>query len=121
MTVSPDALLTAAEAMGLGSDEVDWRNATSRAYYAAFHRSRFLIEEQGLQAIRSHSAHLDVIEALTNSANSNDLRSIGHMLNFCRMLRIVADYEIQDAFPKGDAETALEQARRVLAKAAAVP
>lgn len=33
MAVSPDALLTAAEAMGLGSDEVDWRNATSRAYY----------------------------------------------------------------------------------------
>lgn len=43
------------------------------------------------------------------------------MLNFCRMLRIVADYEIQDALPKGDAETALEQARRVLAKAATFP
>ncbi len=120
MAVNPDALLTAAEVIGRGHEELDWRNAASRAYYAAFHRSRFLIEEQGLQPIQSHSAHLDVIEALKDRANSGDLKSVGYMLDFCRKLRIVADYEIQAAFPKGDADTALEQARRVLAKAAAM-
>ena len=39
MPVSPEQLLTAAEALlERGSEEVDWRNAASRAYYASYHR-----------------------------------------------------------------------------------
>ena len=36
MSVTPDALLEAAKALGRG--EVDRRNAASRAYYVAYHR-----------------------------------------------------------------------------------
>ncbi len=35
MAVSPEVLLEAAAALGNGHGEADWRNATSRAYYAA--------------------------------------------------------------------------------------
>ena len=38
MAVTPEVLLQAAAALGDGNQEVDWRNAASRGYYAAFHR-----------------------------------------------------------------------------------
>ena len=35
MAVTPEVLLQAAAALGDGNQEVDWRNAASRGYYAA--------------------------------------------------------------------------------------
>ena len=38
MATTPEALLGAADVLSNGQGEVDWRNAASRAYYAAYHR-----------------------------------------------------------------------------------
>ena len=40
MAVTPQSLLEAAQTLGRGEAEVDWRNAASRVYYAAYHRWR---------------------------------------------------------------------------------
>lgn len=40
MPVTPDEILDSAIKHGSGEAEVDWRNACSRAYFAAFHRCR---------------------------------------------------------------------------------
>ena len=42
MAVTPESILESAAAMSQGGAEVDWRNATSRACYAAYHRCRAL-------------------------------------------------------------------------------
>ena len=39
MSVTPTEILEAAKGFAKGNSEVDWRNAVSRAYYAAYHRS----------------------------------------------------------------------------------
>ena len=42
MAVTPESILESAAAMSQGGAEVDWRNANSRARYAAYHRCRAL-------------------------------------------------------------------------------
>lgn len=37
MAITPDELLQTADELGQGVRESDWRNAASRAYYAAYH------------------------------------------------------------------------------------
>ena len=44
MPVTPDEILDSAIKLGSGEAEVDWRNACSRAYFAAFHRCRRIAE-----------------------------------------------------------------------------
>lgn len=56
MAVTPEGLLSAAKAMSAGEEEVDWRNATSRAYYAAYHpvgRSRRTLGRTAARAAAS--------------------------------------------------------------------
>ena len=116
MPVSPAEILKSAEALAEGSSEVDWRNATSRAYYAAFHRVRPIAEGLGFSARRG-SVHLDIVRSLTDLRNSQSIKSLGYMLDECRRFRARADYEIDEEFSPRYCQTVLEQARRMLARA----
>ena len=118
MPVSPEVLLEAAQAIGRGQSEVDQRNATSRAYYAAFHAATSLAESLGLERLQSVSVHRDLIEALTARTSPRPLISIGYMLEQCRKRRTMADYAIDSEFPEGLAETALTDCEAILRKAA---
>ena len=50
MAVNPKQLLDAAHELAEGSREVDFRNAASRAYYAAYHRCRPIAKRNGLRS-----------------------------------------------------------------------
>lgn len=45
MSVTPEAIFESAVVLAGGDEEVDWRNACSRAYYAAYHRCRAIANE----------------------------------------------------------------------------
>lgn len=120
MSVTPDALLAAAVILGRGNGEVDWRNATSRAYYAAFHCCRAVAEQARLSVPETGSGHKGLVDALTRGLNPSSLKSLGYMLEQCRQRRIEADYDIQQLFPRQLAETVLDDCRRILAKAKSV-
>ena len=118
MSVTPNALLEAAKALGRGAAEVDRRNAASRAYYAAWHQCLPIGRSVGLSAQPGQGMHQQLIGTLTGHRNPT-LKSLGYMLKQCRDLRVEADYEIETDFPPEDARTALEQCEKILNKAAA--
>jgi len=92
--------------------EVDWRNAASRAYYAAYHRGHAIAGQGGLQIGANTSTHLALIGALKDSGQASH-RSIAFRLSNCRVVRNNADYNIDLAFAKRLAGSTLRQCRGI--------
>ena len=120
MPVTPDALFEAARAIGQGESEVDLRNATSRIYYAAFHRCRPIAENLPEPATKHGGVHRRVIDTLTEN-ESRKLKSVGYMLDQCRKLRVEADYDIESVFLDQDAHNALAVGEKIPKKADSIP
>ena len=98
MAVTPEVLLAAADAIGRGNSEVAWRNAASRAYYAAFHRCRSVAKDARLSFPETGSVHAGLIDVLTHPLNPSRIRSLGYLLDLCRAHRVDADYQIDEKF-----------------------
>lgn len=111
MAVSPKQLLDAAQELAEGSREVDFRNAASRAYYAAYHRCRPIAKRNGLRS-SGRGVHSDVIDAL-RTATKPQLKQLAQLLTRCRGLRAKADYNIDEDFRRSEAQTGTRQAQRV--------
>ena len=122
MAVTPDDLLASADVLlgGNGASEVDWRNATSRAYYAAYHRCRSVAGTAGLSIGQIGSVHAGLVAELTAPLTPNPLKSLGYMLDQCRRRRNEADYNIDGDFERVDAEWVVEECRRIIDKADAL-
>ena len=119
MAVTAKEMLDAAITLGQGNSEVDWRNAASRAYYAAYHRCRRMAEDERLSIPEGGSAHAALADALVNGINA-PIRRIGLVLDLCRARRARADYDIDDSFPRELANTVVEDCERLLAEADSV-
>ena len=103
MAITPDDLLRTADELAQGDRESDWRNATSRAYCAAYHACIPF-------AFGSESAepgHREIADMLTRPTAAMQSRSVGYLLAQCRALRERADYRISADFLRGDVNTAL--------------
>lgn len=118
MSVTPNELLEAAKALGRGDSEVDWRNAASRAYYAARHRCLPIGQSVGLLVQPRRGMHQQLIDVLTEHPNRT-LKSLGYALKQCRDLRVKADYRIEIDFPPRSARIALTQSENILINAEA--
>lgn len=112
MAVSPKQLLEAAQELAAGNREVDFRNAASRAYYAAYHRCRPFAQRNGLRT-SNRGVHGDVIDALRTSTKPA-LKQLAQMLARCRTLRAKADYSIGGGFRRSEARTSTQQAQKIL-------
>ena len=112
MAVSPKQLLEAAQELAQGSREVDFRNAASRAYYAAYHRCRPIAQRNGLRS-SGRGVHGDVIDAL-RTATKPTLKHLAQMLARCKALRAKADYNIAEDFRRSEAQTSTRQAQKIL-------
>lgn len=115
MAVSPKQLLDAAHELAEGSREVDFRNAASRAYYAAYHRCRPIAKRNGLRS-SDRGVHSDVIDAL-RTATKPRLKQLAQLLTRCRGLRAKADYNIDEDFRRSEARASTRQAQRIFAVA----
>lgn len=121
MPVTPNEILDSAITLGGGEAEVDWRNACSRAYFAAFHLCRQIAEvfEPHIE-LGGSDTHRLVFEILTESSRGSASIGVGYMLDQCRKLRNRADYDINDEFRRASCMSAIETGRDILERADAI-
>jgi hypothetical protein len=73
-----------------GTSEAEWRSATSRAYYAAFHVARLLLLDLGFRVPQADRAHGYLWLRLSNAVHA-DTMTAGSRLGLLRRQRNWAD------------------------------
>ena len=96
-----------------GLSEMDYRNAASRSYYAAYHLC--------LNLGRRFPDYLDVkggvherLIVKLEKASDRRIKTIGYILKQCRVYRNKADYLLEDKFSKQDAELVIKQVEKLI-------
>ena len=82
--------------------EGHWRSAVSRAYYAAFHVARQLLERCGFSVPHGDQAHGYVWLRLANCGHTNLVKAGGELKDL-RSDRNMADYAVAIPFQEADA------------------
>jgi uncharacterized protein (UPF0332 family) len=95
--MNPREFLDVADDLATGMREADWRSATSRAYYAAFHVARLLLKHCGFAVPRADQAHAYVWLRLSNCGHPV-LSKAGTDLRDLRTSRNRADYDLDLTF-----------------------
>jgi hypothetical protein len=105
--------LAAARRQAAGADEADWRSAAGRAYYAAFHVVRVLLDTFGFTTPRADRAHNYLYVRLNNCGLAHVVAAakISHDL---RQTRNWADYDMRPPFPVKIAADSVAVADRIL-------
>jgi uncharacterized protein (UPF0332 family) len=86
--------LPLANRLAAGASESEWRTAISRAYYAAFHVARQLLEELGFRVPWADRAHAYLTMRLNNCGDAQ-VQHAASDLHSLRSLRNQADYDMQ--------------------------
>jgi uncharacterized protein (UPF0332 family) len=102
--------LDLADSLSTGCFESEWRSAVSRAYYAAFHKARRLLQQNGFAVPRGDQAHAYLWMRLSNSGHPS-VNNIGQKLNDLRSARNWADYDFDVPV---DSQTAIDHVRTAL-------
>ena len=105
-------LLRLAEKLSVGASESEWRCAVSRAYYAAFHHARDLLQALGFEVSRGELAHAFLWKRLQGCGNPS-LGLAGSDLNQLRGQRNRADYDLAGDVSRRTAMTAVETATAI--------
>ena len=106
-------LLNLAEVLSRGTSESEWRCAVGRAYYAAFHQARDLLQALGFQIPRAEFVHASLWKRLLSCGRSS-VGTAGSKLHQLRSVRNRADYDVVIDFPKQNAIAAVETSRQIL-------
>ena len=106
-------LLKLAEVLCRGTTEAEWRCSVGRAYYAAFHQARDLLQTLGFQIPRAELVHAFLWKRL-QSCGPSAVGTAGSKLHQLRSLRNRADYDVTIAFVQNDAIAAVETSRQIL-------
>ena len=119
MAVAPETILQSAIALEQGDAEIDWRNACSRAYYAAFHRCRAIAREiEPHTDVEGGSAHNIVADILTSPRNTPVHRGMGYKLRSCSVERKRADYDIEVEFRRKTCQAVIDDCKAIMREAA---
>lgn len=95
------------------TQEVDYRNVTSRAYYCAFHTCKKLWEDYPPSKTEGGAEHQKVINELKNHQNKQ-FRKLGNILNDSRNRRVTADYHLVKQFVIQDAKVVIKSVEKLL-------
>ena len=85
--------LAVAKQLAAGGTEAEWRSAISRAYYAAFHVARELLEDLRFTVPHADRAHAYLSRRLANCGQAR-IQQGGAGLNTLRGVRNQADYDL---------------------------
>ena len=105
--------LTLAEIWINGITEAEWRCAVSRAYYAAFHQARHLLQDLSFTVPIGDQAHAYLWLRLSNSGNL-PVQLAGSDLNTLRRERNRSDYDIHRDLNQADALLQVRAAARII-------
>ncbi|MFS2113319.1 hypothetical protein [Herbaspirillum frisingense] len=97
MSVTFTDFYTFAKALSASSAEIELRNSTSRAYYAAFHLAQTVMDRCPSNEHLAMGAHERVTERL-HLQGSLSAKSLAYVLVNMKRQRKIADYEIADPF-----------------------
>ena len=111
--VSPEALLALAAELVASQDEVKWRCAMSRAYYAVFHAARTELRKLGFATRQSDQAHVAISRRWSHCGHSS-LSEIGDYLSELRTNRNLADYDLDRSFGHFRAQSGVTKANQIL-------
>lgn len=112
MSVTYQQFLDSAKESLNGESEIDYRNAASRSYYAAYHICLDLGRRFPDFTDVKGGVHERLINKLVNAKDPN-IKSVGYILQTCRSFRKKADYLLQDKFSKYEAETTIKQTEKI--------
>ena len=96
-----------------GSTEAEWRSASSRAYYAAFHVACDLFAAWHFQVPRADRAHNYVYVRLNNCGAAGVVKAAATLFDLHRN-RNRADYDIRATLPAANAAQAIGDAELVV-------
>jgi uncharacterized protein (UPF0332 family) len=105
--------LKLAAILARGSTEAEWRASLGRAYYAAFHVARQLLEELSFVVPRADRAHTYLSYRLQNSGAASIERA-GMDLQELRQRRNQADYDLHLPVARGMAASHVLTAEQVI-------
>lgn len=114
---SRDFLGFATDSLGRG-DEIGFRNAVARSYYAMFHEVRTMLSS--LPSFSSH-AHDGLISYLNQPDKSEPfdrmaLRALAAMLRQQKGKRAIADYDVNNVISESDARESIKMAEKLFQK-----
>jgi len=116
--VVPEDFLDSAEEISEGRREIDYRNAVSRAYYAAYHACKTLAGPPPRRSNRSTGAHDWLVSELKEWPRSDEtflqFRQIGTLLEIAKDQRRDADYRLDQEFSAVQYEEAVKHVRNIL-------
>ncbi|WP_414041586.1 hypothetical protein ACJU26_05875 [Acidithiobacillus sp. M4-SHS-6] len=118
MAIEPLDFLDSAKSCIMSGKEMDWRNASSRAYYAAYHQSARMANSLCRLHPRCNEkkgSHERLICHI-NYSGIDRLKVIARLLDQCKTRRVIADYEIDNNFNKGVAEMQCYEVDRIFKK-----
>ncbi len=105
--------LSVAKGLIVGQTEAAWRSGVSRAYYAAFHVARQLMEDLGFTVPRADRAHGYLWLRLSN-AGDPQVMSAGRELKILRDARNGADYEVNRYLAQATASVQIQAAEQLI-------
>src|SRR5437016_888214 len=111
--MNPRDFLELADEEATGSREVDWRSATSGAYFAVFHVGRNLLRQCGFTVPQTEGAHGYLWRRLFNSGHL-DIHEAGRKLHILRGYRNQAHYEIESFYSHSLAIEAVQLADAII-------
>lgn len=107
-----DFIQAAREILSSGKSEIDFRNATSRAYYAAYHAAT-KFKSRAPQERGRGGIHSQLIDDLKRNQDKR-IKQVGYLLNQCRVERTDADYGLDLHFDRHRAENVIELVAELL-------
>jgi uncharacterized protein (UPF0332 family) len=105
--------LAVAKLLAGESTEAAWRSAVSRAYYAAFHVARSLLEELGFTVPRADKAH-DFLYVRLNNCGDPQVGPAGRQLKQLRDDRNQCDYNLRRLIPQHFASSQIRVAELII-------
>ena len=124
MPVKPvDFLSSAINILNNGS-EIDFRNAVSRAYYAAYHEALRVSKKSNGSSIKkgSHEILIDKLKKHKGlSSKDKAIVKIGVLLSICKKHRVEADYYIKQQCSNVTAQTVINECQYIINLAKIIP
>ena len=96
-----------------GNREIDYRNAISRTYYAAYHSCEQWRRDNQLEIAAAGTTHDKLIITFIDNSNK-EVKGIGNRLNQLKAKRHLADYNLKATFSKSEVMSMLNQTNKIL-------
>jgi uncharacterized protein (UPF0332 family) len=119
MSISKDDFINSAKVIIQGNNEIDYRNASSRAYYGAFHEAERIskIYSNGIidAQVGMHERVIKNLKTHTGFSKTDLLiNQIAALLAMCKKQRVKADYHLMKKFHQFDAKAVISMCETII-------